>query len=217
MRADLDTFPTPGLLGYWPTDLICNRNAGTTHFRCQNNDLNEVAIWDPLQVVFDFRCLIPQWRSKEGPCWQVWHRGCDHRGSPGCRDWTQEVAQHRLCLVWPRFTNSFTNSILTNSTLSNTSLTNSSLTDNSWLPGSQFIEKGLVRLTEWSPSASSPSSWPGTTSTSTTSWVPQLTWLTSQEGQGCSLAFKGFPIHYEKAIKSVWDLLVRFPDWQVDR
>ena len=99
MRADLDTFPTPGLLGYWPTDLICNRNAGTTHFRCQNNDLNEVAIWDPLQVVFDFRCLIPQWRSKEGPCWQVWHRGCDHRGSPGCRDWTQEVAQHRLRLV----------------------------------------------------------------------------------------------------------------------
>ena len=33
MRADLDTFPTPGLLGWWPTDLICNRNAATTHFR----------------------------------------------------------------------------------------------------------------------------------------------------------------------------------------
>ena len=33
MRADLDTFPTPGLLGYWPKDLICNRNAATTPFR----------------------------------------------------------------------------------------------------------------------------------------------------------------------------------------
>ena len=127
---------------------------------------------------------------------QVWHRGCNHWGSPGCRDSTPEVAQHRLRLVWPRLTNS---------------LTNSSLTNNSWLPGSQFSEKGLVRLTEWWPSASSLSSWPGT------SQVPQLTWVTSQEGQGCSLAYQGFPIHYGKAIKSVWDLLVRFPDWQVDR
>ena len=158
----------------------------------QNNDLNEVSIWDPLQIISDFRCLNQQGTSKYGHCWQVWHRGCDHRGSPGCRDWTQEVAQHRLRLVRPRLTNSFTNSSLTNSTLSNTSLTNSSLTDssltnssltnNSWLPGSQFSEKGLVRLTEWSPSASSLSSWPGT------SRVPQLTWLTSQEGQGCSLS-----------------------------
>lgn len=33
IRADLDTFPTPAMLGYWPTDIICNRNAGTTHNR----------------------------------------------------------------------------------------------------------------------------------------------------------------------------------------
>ena len=33
MRADIDTFPTPGLLGYWPIDVICDRNAGTTFWR----------------------------------------------------------------------------------------------------------------------------------------------------------------------------------------
>ena len=33
IRADLDTFPTPKMLGYWPKDVICNRNAGTTHYR----------------------------------------------------------------------------------------------------------------------------------------------------------------------------------------
>lgn len=33
MRADLDTFPTPGMVNYWPTDVICNRNAATTHYR----------------------------------------------------------------------------------------------------------------------------------------------------------------------------------------
>ena len=27
LRADLDTFPTPAMLGYWPQDVICNRNA----------------------------------------------------------------------------------------------------------------------------------------------------------------------------------------------
>ena len=32
-----------------------------------------------------------------------------------------------------------------------------------WLPGSQLIVKGLDRLTEWLPSASSQSSWPGIT------------------------------------------------------
>ena len=31
LRADQDTFPTPGMLGFWPTDLICSRRAGTTH------------------------------------------------------------------------------------------------------------------------------------------------------------------------------------------
>eukprot|EP00092_Neocalanus_flemingeri_P005814 GFUD01006258.1.p1 GENE.GFUD01006258.1~~GFUD01006258.1.p1 ORF type:complete len:628 (-),score=188.16 GFUD01006258.1:577-2460(-) len=33
IRADLDTFPTPRMVGYWPKDVICNRNAGTTHYR----------------------------------------------------------------------------------------------------------------------------------------------------------------------------------------
>ena len=33
IRADLDTFPTPGMIGYWPKDVICNRHAGTTHYR----------------------------------------------------------------------------------------------------------------------------------------------------------------------------------------
>jgi len=33
IRADLDTFPTPKMVGYWPKDVICNRNAGTTHYR----------------------------------------------------------------------------------------------------------------------------------------------------------------------------------------
>lgn len=33
LRADLDTFPTPSMVNYWPKDVICNRNAGTTHYR----------------------------------------------------------------------------------------------------------------------------------------------------------------------------------------
>lgn len=34
LRADLDTFPTPGMLRLWPaTDLICYRNAHTTHHK----------------------------------------------------------------------------------------------------------------------------------------------------------------------------------------
>lgn len=31
IRADLDTFPTPRLIDYWPSDVVCNRNAMTTH------------------------------------------------------------------------------------------------------------------------------------------------------------------------------------------
>ena len=31
LRADLDTFPTPALVGYWPEDLVAYRGAGTTH------------------------------------------------------------------------------------------------------------------------------------------------------------------------------------------
>jgi len=31
IRADLDTFPTPRMVGYWPKDVICNTNAATTH------------------------------------------------------------------------------------------------------------------------------------------------------------------------------------------
>jgi hypothetical protein len=27
-----DTFPTPMLLNFWPTDIICNRDAGTDHW-----------------------------------------------------------------------------------------------------------------------------------------------------------------------------------------
>jgi hypothetical protein len=33
LRADLDTFPTPAMVNYWPKDMICNKNAGTTHYR----------------------------------------------------------------------------------------------------------------------------------------------------------------------------------------
>jgi len=33
LRADLDTFPTPRMLGYWPKDVICNRNAFTNFDR----------------------------------------------------------------------------------------------------------------------------------------------------------------------------------------
>jgi len=33
IRADLDTFPTPGMINLWPRDVICNRNAVTTHYR----------------------------------------------------------------------------------------------------------------------------------------------------------------------------------------
>merc|ERR1719483_168253 len=38
IRADLDTFPTPAMVGYWPQDVICNRNAGTTHYRANIED-----------------------------------------------------------------------------------------------------------------------------------------------------------------------------------
>ena len=64
MRADLDTFPTPGLLGYWPTDLICNRNAATTHFRWQRSkEKNSLRIF-LLQIILHW-CLIQQFTSKE--------------------------------------------------------------------------------------------------------------------------------------------------------
>ena len=33
MRADLDTFPTPKLIGYWPSDIICYHGAVTSHYR----------------------------------------------------------------------------------------------------------------------------------------------------------------------------------------
>jgi len=33
LRADLDTFPTPKMVGYWPKDVICNRNYFTTFDR----------------------------------------------------------------------------------------------------------------------------------------------------------------------------------------
>ena len=31
LRADLDTFPTPRLLGYWPSGLVVNNQYGTNH------------------------------------------------------------------------------------------------------------------------------------------------------------------------------------------
>jgi len=33
IRADLDTFPTPGMLDLWPSDVICYRGAGTNHHK----------------------------------------------------------------------------------------------------------------------------------------------------------------------------------------
>ena len=31
LRSDVDTFPTPYLLGYWPEQVVVNRFYGTTH------------------------------------------------------------------------------------------------------------------------------------------------------------------------------------------
>jgi hypothetical protein len=31
LRADIDTFPTPYLLGFWPEQVVVNRFYGTTH------------------------------------------------------------------------------------------------------------------------------------------------------------------------------------------
>lgn len=44
MRADLDTFPTPRMIGFWPSDIICNRNAVTNHgLDSINNAIKEAA------------------------------------------------------------------------------------------------------------------------------------------------------------------------------
>ena len=32
MRADLDTFPTPALVDFWPWDIICDTHAVTNHY-----------------------------------------------------------------------------------------------------------------------------------------------------------------------------------------
>ena len=33
LKADIDTFPGPALLGNWPNQILVNRHYGTTHFQ----------------------------------------------------------------------------------------------------------------------------------------------------------------------------------------
>jgi hypothetical protein len=75
-----DTFPTPMLLNFWPTDIICNRDAGTDHWM---EDVRQDTFWPrtnpyiTMQATFrSERHLFLKGRKREMVFWTIpWYPG----------------------------------------------------------------------------------------------------------------------------------------------